>query len=118
MMAMWWTSGWRAAVGAGRRLEGSRAQRLLLLVVMVMRSKDRQRVRLVAEASCSQQCGGASERLTDAAKEGSEGREGVNEREAVSEREKNNGGGRKVSERGWKSKWGGAVVVVSQLVVR
>jgi hypothetical protein len=46
-----------------------------------MRSKDRQRVRLVAEASCSQQCGGASERLTDAAKEGSEGREGVNERE-------------------------------------
>jgi hypothetical protein len=69
---------------------------------MVMRSQDRQRVRLVAEASCSQQCGGASERLTDAAKEG---REGVNlESEGVSEREKNNGSGRKVSERGWKCK--------------
>ena len=36
-------------------------------------------MRLVAEASCSQQCGGASERLTDAAKEGTEraGREGA-----------------------------------------
>jgi hypothetical protein len=69
---------------------------------MVMRSQDRQRVRLVAEASCSQQCGGASERLTDAAKEG---REGVNlESEGVSEQEKNNGSGRKVGERGWKCK--------------
>jgi hypothetical protein len=69
----------RAAVGAGRRLEGCWAQRLLLLVwvvVIPMRSQDRQRVRLVAEASCSQQCGGASERLTDAAKEGTEGRQG------------------------------------------
>ena len=52
---------------------------------MIMRSNDRQRVRLVAQASCSQQCGGASEPLTDAAKGGLRGLAGG---EGESDREK------------------------------
>jgi hypothetical protein len=70
-------------------------------------TRDRQRVRLVAEASCSQQCGGASERLTDAAKEGTEGQAGsdlLREREREGGEREDNQSGRRVSEGGNGSK--------------